>query len=382
MIIGNYYNGLELHRKEKVIYGKMRQPHRTLSTCRTNGGLREDIQYLYNHQSCEPKGHTEIDLCEVAVNDPQRYHRRIARHAGIPANASAGLGTAANMNNAAIATETFEGLEVVAVSTAGVASNASRAGDPASYWQSQTGSVALQVPVIRHGTINTLLFINEELTPGSMVAAATVMAEAKAAALQELSVPSRYSERIATGTGTDQIGIACQLGSAVTHTDSNKHSKLGELIAKATRSSILESLSLQGGVNPDRARSCIFALDRFGGSKTALLKSVKERLSDGAFALFEKNFLSINHDPITVAAILAWTHLKDQIEWGVLPDGCRVEVLTGAASAVATAVAGKPVEAERIATNVARLAATDLLEVLYLAFALGFERKWADRFED
>ncbi len=382
MIIGVYYGDLEVHRIEKVVYGWMKSPHRVLSTCRANGGLREDITYLYNHQSCEPKGHSGIDLCAIAVNEPRRYHARISRLADIPDATSAGLGTAANMNNTAIAVESFRDLEVVAVSTAGVASNAARAGDPAAYWQSDSGCEPIDLDGAPQGTINTMLFISEELTPGALVSAATVMTEAKAGLLQELSVPSRYSPRIATGTGTDQIGIACRMGTSVTHTDANKHSKLGELIALAIERSLREALNLQGGVTVDSCRSCIRILERFGETADSMRAGVKAYLPDDAFALFESNFLSVNHDPLAVAATQAWAHLRDQIDWGVLPAGCSREILARSASAVALAVSGKPMAAEALLESMVDYEKRSPVEVLYWAFATGFKLKWEGRFED
>ncbi|BBO82584.1 hypothetical protein DSCO28_31500 [Desulfosarcina ovata subsp. sediminis] len=57
MRIETYYDGVEIHREEKIIYAKFIRPHQVLSTCRAAGGLQDGLGYALNHQSCEPAGH-------------------------------------------------------------------------------------------------------------------------------------------------------------------------------------------------------------------------------------------------------------------------------------------------------------------------------------
>ena len=138
MKIGSYCEAVELRREGKVIHAKFLRPHRALSTCRFDGGPREDIDYLFNDQSCEPSNQIGTDLRQVAVREPERYQKRIGGKVDMPYARSAGLGTAARMNNAAIARETYQDLEVIAITTAGVGGNGGRAVDPASYRQTQS----------------------------------------------------------------------------------------------------------------------------------------------------------------------------------------------------------------------------------------------------
>lgn len=386
MKIGEHYGAVELFRVEKVLYAHFLKPHRVLSTCRLNGGLREDLEYIYNHQSCEPRAHTGTDLCEVAVKDPERYQKRIASKAGFDYKKSASLGTAANVNNAALAIERHECLEVIAITTAGVGGNGGRAGDPASYYAAEEGTVIIGRPPPAAGTINTILLISQELSRGAMVSAATVMAEAKSSVLQELMAPSRYSEGIATGTGTDQIGIASLLDSRIQHTDANKHSKLGELIGKAVRSSLYDALNLQSGLTPDSRRSSIAQLVRFGETQESFIDSIKSRLKPEAADLFEANFLSANHDPVTVAAVQALVHVRDQFVWGVSPVGCIHEIMIGHAALIVSAVSGQEMvrsqAQQRLEGYEASLEASSLLELVHRSFAIGYGIKWANRFED
>ena len=385
MKLKSFYGGVELHRKEKVFYGHFLKPHRCLSTSRVNGGVHEDLNYIINHQSCEPVRHSGTDLFEVAVNEPERYLKRITSKAGLEGKATL-LNTAANMNNAAIEHCSFDGLEVIAACTAGVGSNAGRAGDPASYHQTAEGIRSISKPAPKAGTIITMLFISEELTPGALVIAATVATEAKTAVLQELSAPSCYSNGYATGTGTDQIGVASMIGSPFCHGDANKHSKLGELIARATRGALLQALNLQSGMTPDSRRSSLLQLQRLGETETTFKKSVAAHLDEPNATLFTNNFLPVNHDPVTVAAVQACVHVKDQIDWGVLPESCANDTLLYQASLIARAVSGKTIDpglflenwelTEPCSTN------ENFRALIHKAFALGFAMKWQGRYED
>ena len=217
MRLAEFYNGVELYREEKMVYARLVAPHRVLSTCRScTGGLHDDLLYLYNHQSCEPAGGNMNDrLCRLAIDCPEDYKREVAERHSLPFQKCATLGTAANMNNAAICHEKYCDLEVAAVCTGGVEGNAGRAGDPASYYEPRDDGASMgQVPEPDPipGTINAMIFINRELSPGAMVTAVITATEAKTAALQELEVASRYSEGLATGTGTDQMAVASKLG--------------------------------------------------------------------------------------------------------------------------------------------------------------------------
>lgn len=386
MKLDTFYNTVDLYRKEKIVYAHFLKPHRVLSTSRMHGGTQEGLDYLINHQSCEPRKHIDNDLF-VAIKDPERYTKRITSKADIESTKAAILNTAANMNNAAIERVEFNGLEVIAVCTAGVGSNAGCAGDPASYQQTVNGIESLgATPTPQAGTIITMLFINQELTPGALVIASTVATEAKTAVLHELTTPSRYSGGIATGTGTDQIGIASQMGTEVIHNDANKHCKLGELIGTAMRGALAQALNLQCGMTPDSRRSSIIQLERFGESQTRFTEAVASRLPENLQTLFTDNFLAINHDPVTVGTVQACVHLKDQITWGVLPASCAKDSLLYQAGLIARAVSGKPITPETFLEQwqVGDLANNNdaFCELIHQAFAHGFALKWQGRFED
>lgn len=386
MKLGEFYKGVELCREEKIVYARLITPHRVLSTCRSSaGGLHDDLMYLYNHQSCEPAGgHMNARMYRLAVDCPEDYKREVADRHHLPFQKCATLGTAANMNNVAICHERFCDLEVVTVCTGGVEGNAGRAGDPASYYEPQDDNVKGQRARERDplsGTINAMIFINRELTPGAMVTAVITATEAKTAALQELEVPSRYSEGLATGTGTDQIAVASKLGGKAI-SFAGKHSKVGELIGRTMHDAVLGTLALQNCLTPAGQCSSLAHLERFRIDEREMCQGIGEFLSRDNADLFEKSFSNIIKDPLTVAAVAALVHLRDKFVWDVLPKSCILEVMALYGAQISVAVSGKSHRfndyMQVLSSLQKSLEKHMFLQFVYQAFALGFSEKWSD----
>ena len=193
----------DLTRKGRFLIARLQTPHQVLSTSACNGGLCNDIRYLVNHQSCEGKGH-EARFALLKQLGETGYHHHVCAEHNWPPDQVALMGTAANVNYAACVVETHAELRVCAVVTAGVEGNAGCAGDRATWHEEDDPHV---------GTINTMMFVNWPLSPGAMARAVVTMTEGKSAALRDLAIASRYSQDLATGTGTDQYGIAAPLDS-------------------------------------------------------------------------------------------------------------------------------------------------------------------------
>lgn len=382
MLLGKFYDGLEIHREEKIVYARFLVPHRVISTCMAAGGLRDDLTHLYNHQSCEPTGHHQAMHAQIARR-PDVYRQLVASRHGLPHAECATLGTAANMRYAVIKHRTFRELQVIAVCTGGVETNAGRVGDPAAVYEMDGAyeRVGVQEPVT-HGTINTLLFINRELTPGAMVRCVMTATEAKTAALQELAVHSRYSDGLATGTGTDQIGVASRLASGIPLTGAGKHSVLGELIGKTVHDAICGTLALQNGLTPEGQRSAVLHLARFGATKEGMREAVAAHLNGSDSALFRANFACVERDPLVVAAVAALAHLRDKVVWSILPESCAPELVATYGAQIAAAVSGDstrlPAYRDELAAAGYTLANGDLLRLAAHAMALGFREKWPE----
>ncbi|MBT8341982.1 MAG: adenosylcobinamide amidohydrolase [Desulfatitalea sp.] len=381
MLLNKPYDGLEIHREDKIVYARFIIAHQVLSTCRVAGGLRDNIDVLYNHQSCEPVGHMH-QRTRRAINDPAGYRRMICDRFDLPAERCATLGTAANMHHACIETRTFGDLIVTALCTGGVEANAGRVGDPAAYMETAEGfekvppNAALPGP----GTINTMIFINRPLIPGAMVRVVMTATEAKTAALQELAVNSRYSEGLATGTGTDQIAVAAARTGHKPLTSAGKHAKLGELIGRSVHRAVKAALALQNSLTPAGQCSGKNHLERFGLDREGMKTAICRYLNKAQAALLRNNFTGIERDPVTVAAVAALVHLQDKFTWGILPAACRGEVMGAFAAQIACAVCGDYARMTPFRRELSDVAGgvdgAQVAELACRAMALGFSVKW------
>ena len=382
MLLRTYYDGVEVHREERILYTRFLVPHRVISTCPAAGGLRDDLACVYNHQSSEPAGHDHPDHI-IAVSDPVAYRALVCGRYGLPGDRCAGLGTAANMRCAVVKEARFRDLVVVTVCTGGVEGNAGRAGDRATVYEHDGAyaRISIEEPVLE-GTINTILLINRELTPGAMVCAVMTATEAKTAALQELAIHSRYSNGLATGTGTDQIAVAARLHTGVPLSGAGKHTALGELIGKTVHDAIKGTLSLQDSLTPEGQRSVVRHLERFGASRESLMTSIATMLPGKEGSLFERNFGVLEKDPLTVAAVAALVHVRDNVEWGILPRDCIPELWATYGAQVAAGVSGDYAMLPRYREMLAGAYYGDkeegLLCVVEHAVALGFMDKWQE----
>jgi adenosylcobinamide amidohydrolase len=305
----------------------------------------------------------------------------------LPEEQCATLGTAANMRNAVIKEAHFRDLFVVAVCTGGVEGNAGRVGDPASVYEHDGiyERISGQEPM-PHGTINTMVFINHELTPGTMARTVMTATEAKTAVLQELAVNSRYSSGLATGTGTDQIGVAAMLNTGIPLKSAGKHSILGEMIGKTVHDAIKDTLALQNSLTPEGQRSMVRHLERFGVTREGMKSSITALLGEEKGALFAANFTVIERDPLVVAAVAALVHLQDKVTWGILPRSCVPELWATYGAQVASAVSGNygSIYAYRNILAKQHYGADDkdFLHLLEHTVAMGFQDKWPEETAD
>lgn len=381
MLLG-LYGDAELHRTDKMLLVRFLKPHRVISTCRVFGGLHDDLGGMFNHQSCEPAGHMRKEL-KTIVSQPEVYLHTLCDLYGMPER-TASLGTAANMHYAAVETVSFRDLSVTAICTGGVEGNAGRVGDPASVWEGEEGFEPLHPEGSEPcGTINIMLLVNRELTPGAMVRSIVTATEAKSAVLQELAVSSRYSPGLSTGTGTDQIAVACSLtGSGRPLTSAGKHSKLGELVGQAVLRAVRKTLALQNSLTPQNQRSIYEHIRRFGVDRKEMTDAIAEKLPEETAALFRQNVFGLDRDPMAVGAVCALVHLRDKLEWGILPDSCSRELLVMQGALLALAASKKDCGYDgfiaRLAGERVGLEPKDFVSFICTCCALGYREKWND----
>jgi hypothetical protein len=87
--------------------------------------------------------------------------------------------------------------------------------------------------------------------------------EAKTVALNNLRIPSQYSNGYATGTGTDGLCIFSNPDSKEVLTNAGKHSKLGELIGGAVIESVMRAIGKQVWITNKSQSNVLVRLNRF-----------------------------------------------------------------------------------------------------------------------
>ena len=361
-----------LRRRGRFLVAELRGPSRVMSTSAVNGGQIDCVRYLLNHQSCEGAGHHELHrlLTEIGHDG---YHRRVCDEASVPGEQTAMMGTAANMRYAAVSTEVDHSVEVTAVVTGGVEGNATCAGDPARWRETEAGYEKVAVYA---GTINTILLINASLSDAALARSIVTMTEGKTAALQRLAVPSRQSADLATGTGTDQYCVAVPVAAAVALTSTSPHVKLGELIGRAVRTATQEALRWQNGLEPSYTRSLFNALGRYGLTEATFVDDMAPHLDEGDLELLRKNLKAVAYDPLVGAAAHALAVVFDRVRHGAIPASVQRDAGVQLAATLAANVAAHP---ERWPDYRARLHATpadDPKAVVLAALALGWSEKW------
>ena len=218
-----------------------------ISTSKLNGGFHQNFTSAFNHHLSQENIDYLIDhdVCQYLMEHCEKFD--------VDSSCSTGLITLAEMSHAGIVSKDYKNLEVTAITTAGVRTNASRAGDPASYYE-ENG---------KFGTINIIILINAYLSEETLLEAFMTATEAKAVALNDLRIPSQYSNGYATGTGTDGMCVFSNLESENTLTNAGKHSKLGELIGKCVIESVLNAIRKQVWITSKSQSNALVRLNRY-----------------------------------------------------------------------------------------------------------------------
>jgi len=325
-----------------------------------------------NHQSCEAAGHNErfVKITEAGM---EGYHTTVCEELALHPTTTAVMGTAANMIYASHQAASYENLRVDAIVTAGVEGNAATSGDPSQYAETPTGWSKL--PHVA-GTINTMVLVNQPLKPEAQVRAILTITEGKSAALMELGISSRYSQDLATGTGTDQICLAAPLPNGeYEYSATNPHSKMGELLGVAVRAATKDALRWQNGLEPSFTRSLNHALRRFGFSETAFLDAMRARLPEASMELLMKNRNAVLYEPQVAAAAYAFAAVLDRVRFGVLPPLAARDVLRHQAATLATSLSAK-IDAWYLFWQQLDVDMNRPLDAVYDAAALGWTSKW------
>jgi adenosylcobinamide amidohydrolase len=363
------------YRQGRFVVAELIGPHRVMSTSSRVGGMRSDLRYLINHQSCEGAGHS-VRGSYIMRLGLEGYHDSVCAELELDASAAAVMGTAASMAYAAHEQAVFDELQVDAIVTAGVEGNATCAGDPAQWVETPSGWSKLAEVA---GTINTIIVVNQPLKPEAQIRALLTATEGKSAALTELGISSRSSKDLATGTGTDQICIAAPLEEGrYAYGATNPHSKLGELLGRVTRSATRNALRWQNGLEPSITRSMIHALRRFGFSEAAFLDAMRRRLDESSMELLEKNRNAVLFEPQAAAAAFAFASVLDRVRFGALPPSIGREVLRHQAATIAASLSTQ-IERWSLFWRQIEVDENQPMNAVYDAIGLGWMAKWESR---
>ncbi|HWR05686.1 adenosylcobinamide amidohydrolase [Sporomusa sp.] len=297
--------GDTVYREDTSVIISFEKPRNVLSTSRLNGGYRDNLKAVFNH---DMKNATGVDGATYLD-----YLQGVAKHLGLNPARATGMGTAASMENVAIQSESYQTLTVTAIVTGGVEGNGGRAGDPATYF-----SPGKKTTLHKPGTINIMLVIDADIPSGTMTRALVTCTEAKTAALQELMAGSKYSNGLATGSGTDQTMVIANPGSPLYLEDAGKHSKLGELIGRTVKQAVKEALLRQTGLSPQKQHSVLRRMNRFGVTEETLYQQYLQEYGMIDKQRFSTSLRQLDKEPALLTGTSLYVHLLDQFQWQLL----------------------------------------------------------------
>lgn len=346
--------GDEAHHYNKSVVLTFSGPRRVLSTSPFNGGLRGDLEQVFNH-CCNPG---EGMACFMRAPTYAEHLALVAEDLGLDPVRCAGLSTAASMERMAVRTGRWGSATATAFVTAGLEVNGGRVGDPAS-WDEERSLAAHPT-----GTINILLHLDCDLSEGALTRGLITCTEAKTAALQELAVSSRYSRGLATGSGTDGAVLVAVSDAPLRLTDTGNHSKLGETIGRVVMDAVKEALRLQTGLCPEMQHDVLRRMDRFGVTEDSLWARYRGRPDPLDRPHFSDVLHGLSRRGELVATLSLCVHLMDQVLWGLLSPQDAWEAARAPLAALGFGVGERPLpgDAEALVTSLTDVCCEGLLD--------------------
>lgn len=311
MIIGTLPTKDKIHRYQRCLVIPFAGKRRVMSTSMHNGGYREDLTAVFNHD-VNPGPGAPCTYCSQGEEEHQKF---IRENLGLDYDTVAYMATIVSMDNAVVKEATYDELTVTTIATASVEVNGGRVGEPATCYEKQGKSIRLQP-----GTINIMVFVNADLTPGCMARAMMTATEAKTAALQELMAASLKSSGLATGTGTDNMMIIANAESDNLLTYAGKSGKLGELIGVTVMAAVKQSLAQHMNLTVESQHSMLARMKRFGIGENSF--SLVPQATGETMQPSRADFLNVIHTLDQCDQVIACTslyaHLLDQMDWQLL----------------------------------------------------------------
>jgi adenosylcobinamide amidohydrolase len=168
----------------------------------------------------------------------KKYEKRLPLTLGVKPGEISFMSTGVDMDQLAFCETVYKDFKVCCIATGGAKNNALRMGLDSGDWVETKTKFEFST-----GTINILLLTNAKLTAGAMARAIITATEAKTAALQDRNYMSTATPQVqATGTGTDSMIVVSGTDPEITIRHTGGHTKMGELIAKATKTAVSQAL--------------------------------------------------------------------------------------------------------------------------------------------
>lgn len=312
MMIGKTATGDQAHRYNRCLVVPFEGKRKVMSTAMENGGYQENLTAIFN-RDVNPGPGKPCLYCQPGQEEEIR--RFINEELGLNSETVAYMATIVSMDSAVMKSETYDELTVTTISTASLEVNGGRVGEKATSYEKNGQSVSL-----RPGTINIMVFISGNMTPGCMARAMVTATEAKTAACQELLAGSLNSSGIATGSGTDNVMIISNSESENTLTYAGKHGKLGELIGRLVMTTVTESLAKHMGLSQKSQHSMLARLKRYGIDESTYADKYGELTVDDKKSM--PDFINVIHlwdcqdELVTLTSL--YVHLLDQLSWELL----------------------------------------------------------------
>ncbi|MDG6223361.1 MAG: adenosylcobinamide amidohydrolase [Candidatus Bathyarchaeota archaeon] len=304
-------DSFEAEIQENKLILKSKFPLKILSSAVLNGGTQK-ANCIINVQVSEDTG---SDVDDKVHRDARDFLLDEITKAGIPQDNVVAIMTAARMTNVEVVSEKFQDLTLTTFVTAG-AYFAATPGD-------EIASKQVAFPPKKWGTINTIIVVDGNLTESCMVNAIVSATEAKAAALRELDVRSRFSGEVATGTVTDSVVIACtKHGNTIKYAGSG--TIIGELIGKSVKVALKSAIFKQENMYSNR--SLTRRLEERGvtvENLTILFSQIRPILRNNLEKReqFIKEFKQVLADQNIAALVIAALRLDEDVKTNLIPEG-------------------------------------------------------------
>lgn len=205
------------------------KPVNCLSWAPFDGGCQSNISYIINRTL--PKGN--LSPMEEIVNDLKVFITDLELN---PSRTVAMVTTASQKYLGAAYEQSPTGLKAWCASTVGLG-NVVAPGEHTAY-DEELG----QAPAPA-GTINLVVSVNRNLSPGAALELSNTISLAKAAVMADLNLTSKRNGKLCLATGTDCNIVCWDPSSNITLRFAGLHTRLAELVANAVRNAMVKSLS-------------------------------------------------------------------------------------------------------------------------------------------